>query len=169
MPILADEMVKLLQAEIGREFYAHSFYTQAGILCEQAAYFGAAKFMRAAAADELKHRDGFVQYLVDFDLPATMPPVDAPPTAWKSLPALFEAAITLELDVTVAINDLQTQAHKRLDWLTAQFLDPYVEEQRKSVAELLNVRRLLRQFGADPAALLQVDAQLGEMVDQAAG
>ena len=159
--ILSEQIVQLINDQIAREQYASLCYKAAANWADLAGFDGAAKFLHKASAEEVEHRDKFMTYLADLDATPIVP-ASVPAPAWAySFPGLFTAALELERDVTRAISALYLQSNQSGDFLTAQFLLWFIDEQQKSLAELLVITRW---FVAFPGDLAMIDDKIGELV-----
>ena len=141
---LLPEVVGLLTDRIGDEYKAHYFYKNAANWCREKAYFKAAKFFEAEAANELEHADLVQKYLVDWNVLPFIPPVKMIPS-FTSLVDIVNKAYQLEYDLFTAYNVNSTQIFP-ICLATFDFLQELRIGQRQSVAEysdLLNAAQLV--------------------------
>lgn len=153
MVILSDSMAGLLNAQVVREANASNAYKALAVWSGQAGYFGAAKWLNAASADETSHRDKVLQYLVDMDAPAITPATDEPQRVFAALADVFAFALQLERDITAYIQAIYKAAMIEGDYMTMEFLNWFVAEQRASLGELLDIMRIFQAYGADVAMI----------------
>ena len=141
---LLPEIVGLLTDRIGDEYKAHYFYKNAANWCREKAYFKAATFFEAEAANELVHADLVQKYLVDWNVMPFIPPVKMIPS-FTSLIDIVNKAYELEYDLFAAYNVNSTQVFP-ICLATFDFLQELRIGQRQSVAEysdLLNAAQLV--------------------------
>ena len=162
MVLLLDTVTAAVNAQIGREQTAHLSYMALATWCDLAGFEGAAAFYRHSAAEEIEHRDKFIDYLASLDarpfIPA-VPQVDINP---GSLQHTAELALALERSVTVAISQLYALAIDARDYMTAQFLLWFIDEQRTSLAQWLTVSRWFVAFQEDMA---MIDGKYAELLE----
>ena len=77
-----------------------------------------------------------VQYLLDADVPVTIPAVAAPQDDFADAVAPVRLALEQEKQVTAQISRLAALARKEDDLVGAQFLDWFLKEQREEVASM---------------------------------
>lgn len=127
---------------------------------------GLASHMRAASADELTHAQKFSDYLIDrYAFPVVAPlesatPPDGPMLSIGTL--CFAAALQREMQTTEQIKTLYDIAEQADDPQTCQFLLWFLEEQTKSEREYAELVARLQFAQGCPAAVLQIDHELGE-------
>ncbi len=160
MTILSKSIVSLINAEIVRENEAAQIYKAAALWCDANGYDGSRDYFSKQAPDEISHRDKFAQYLVDLDAQPIMPAVDSPTASYASLQAVFQAALDLETQVTQAIEGIYSAAHTTGDFVTCNFLQWFLDEQRQSLTELLNILRWFTAYGDD---LAMIDDKIGDL------
>ena len=160
--VISMEIEGLVNAEIEREAFAAAQYDAAADWCNAQGLFGAEKYFRKSSGEETEHKRKFKAFLNDLGATSIEPAVANVTQSWPSLPVLINAAYDLEWTVTQAIQAIYWRAMQLGDSITFEFLDWFVAEQRSSLAELSDLQRMLRTFGADGAALLLFDEAMGE-------
>lgn len=141
---LAPQVIKMLIERIGDEYTAHYFYANAANWCKEKAYFRAAAFFDAEAANELEHAKLVQNYLVDWNAMPVIPPVSMLPQ-FCNLIDIINKAYDLEYGLYLKYNE-NSAAVFPADLATFDFLQELRIGQRKSVAEysdLLNAAQLV--------------------------
>jgi len=129
--MLKPAIVKKLNQQIAAEMYASNLYLQMAAWCESQGLAGAAAFFRKHVPEELMHRDKFVDYLIECDEDVIIAAVEAPPTKFKSLVEVIDAAYEHEQKITGMINDIADLALKNNDFNTFNMLQFFIAEQRE--------------------------------------
>jgi bacterioferritin B len=106
----------------------------------------AATFYRQAV-EERNHAMMIVQYLLDADLPVTIPGVEAPRTDFGSLTEPVELALEQERRVTEQITALVGLAREEGNLVGEQFLHWFLQEQREEVASMSELLRIVERAG----------------------
>ena len=134
----AEEM----NAHIGNEYAASQQYVAIAVYYDQETLPQLAAHFYRQAVEERNHAHMIVQYLLDADLPVTVPAVVEPKTKFTDAVAPVKLALEQEKQVTAQISRLASLAREENDLVGAQFLDWFLKEQREEVAsmsELLSI------------------------------
>jgi ferritin len=109
-----------------------------------------AAYFYAQALEERNHAMMMVQYLMDADLPVTIPAVEAPITSFTSLSAPIALALDQEKRVSAQIADLVRLAREDGDYQSEQFLQWFLKEQVEEVASMTTLLRIVERAGDNP-------------------
>ncbi|PTR22516.1 ferritin [Rhodococcus sp. OK519] len=142
-----SEFHQLLQAQIRNEFTASQQYTAVAV------YFDshdlpqlAGRFYRQAG-EERDHAMMMIQYLIDNDLPVTVPGVDAVVTEFESVRAPVALALAQEKKVTEQVTRLARTARDTGDYLGEQFVQWFLKEQVEEVASMTTLLTIVDRAG----------------------
>ena len=131
-----------LNAHIGNEYAASQQYVAIAVYYDQETLPQLAAHFYRQAVEERNHAHMIVQYLLDADLPVTVPAVVEPKTTFPDPVVPVKLALEQEKQVTAQISRLASLAREENDLVGAQFLDWFLKEQREEVAsmsELLSI------------------------------
>jgi ferritin len=150
-----------INEQINSEFKASYTYLAMAAYCEGQKFLGAAKWLRLQSEEERQHGMKLFNFVLARDGGVELKAIDQPKVAYDSLHAVFDHALEHEKNVTVQINSLYELCFKEkafaemteLQW----FLTEQVEEE-KSAREIVAKFRLVK---SDPAAMLDMDRELG--------
>jgi ferritin len=153
---------RAINEQINSEFGASYTYLAMAGFCEHQKFPGASKWLRLQSEEERLHGLKLFNFVLARDLAVDLKAIDRPNTAFDSLAAVFEQALVHEQRVTLQINELYELCFKEkafaemteLQW----FLTEQVEEE-KVARQIVAKFRLVKN---DPAALLDLDRELGE-------
>lgn len=159
--LLAPAVEQALRDACYQERYASNLYTHVANQMQRIGYFGAEKFFRGEAADELEHYGKLVGYFNDRGSMAPVPAIEEMDEKVSSLREAMTLAFETELDLGNKYNDWYAKIHPK-DPATAQFLLQFIEIQTKSIGEYADLLSRLNLCGDDRAALLMLDNELGE-------
>jgi bacterioferritin B len=136
-----------LNEQIAHEFAASQQYVAI------AAYYDietlpqlAATFYRQAV-EERNHAMMIVQFLLDADLPVTIPGVEAPRTDFGSATEPVSLALEQEKRVTDQIVALVALAREEGDLVGEQFLHWFLQEQREEVSSMSHLLATVERAG----------------------
>jgi ferritin len=102
-----------------------------------------------------------VRHVVERGGRVTLVGMDSPPVDFGSVVGAFEQALTHEMNVTQMIDGLYGLAVQHGDYASQVFLQWFVTEQVEEERTAGEIVRMMRAVGADPAALLMLDRELG--------
>lgn len=147
---ISQKMSKAINEQIGRELGASLQYTAIATYFEARSLPRLASYFAKQADEERGHAMRFVRYLVDVGAKVAFPAVAAPKSEFGTAEEPVRLSLRWEEDVTKQIYGLLEIALKENDYMTQQFLQWFIEEQREEVAsmqKLLDVVRLAGESG----------------------
>jgi ferritin len=131
-----------LNAHVANEYAASQQYVAIAVYYDQETLPALAAHFYRQAVEERNHAHMIVQYLLDADLPVSIPAVTEPQNTFSDAVAPVKLALEQEKQVTAQISRLAALAREEEDLVGAQFLDWFLKEQREEVAsmsELLSI------------------------------
>jgi len=160
--MLLDELLRQAFVEQFCAEHANSrAYLQMSYAMEMAPWDGFAKFLKKSSEEETEHACGFANFLIARN---QIPELNALDTAVgyivKEPLAAFQNALNLEKANTQRIVSLTKLCWDVGDIDAFNFMKPYLEEQRTSEKELLDIVNLLSRAGGNTAALLEIQEML---------
>lgn len=159
--MLTKTMLKNLNDAIHSELFASNLYKHVANQLQRLGYFGAQKFFLSESSDELAHYQKIVDYINDRGLVATVPQIEMQEEKVTSLRDALAIGFETEKTLSEDYSEWFKQAFAE-DVVTAQFFLQFIEHQRKSVGEYGDLLARLDRAGANEAAILLIDQELGE-------
>ena len=154
-----------LNGHIANEYAASQQYVAIAVYYDQETLPQLAAHFYRQAVEERNHAHMIVQYLLDADLPVTVPAVPGPQTTFPDAVAPVKLALEQEKQVTAQISRLAGLAREENDLVGAQFLDWFLKEQREEVSSMSDLLAIERR-ATDSNVLLVEDylarVQLGD-------
>jgi ferritin len=156
-----------INEQINNEFSASYSYLAMSTYCQRQNFLGCARWLRIQSHEEYGHGMRLLDFLLARDGTAKLKAVPEPAVHFESLASVFEQALQQEQQVSKQIDLLYELALKekafsalvQLQW----FITEQVEEE-KTTREIVGKLHLLKD---DPAALLDLDRELGGRVEAA--
>ena len=150
-----------INEQINNELSASYAYLAMSAYCERQNFLGCARWLRLQSQEEYGHGMKLFDFLLARNGHVRLKSVPEPNTEFKSIASVFEQASQQEEQVSHQIDNLYELAFSEkafaalveLQW----FLTEQVEEE-KTTREIVAKFQLL---GNDPAALLDLDRELG--------
>jgi len=159
---LPAELLTALNDELTRERYANALYLAAAGQFEALNLTGMADWARRAAADEVKHGNGFFDYITDRNEKPILAAVEAAPSLNGDPLSIFQAALKQEMIVSEAIRSIYALAVKTGDFFTCEFLHWYLKEQVESERDLTTTIGKV-QMAQGNGQILFLDHEMGEV------
>lgn len=159
--MLNKKMLSILNDAIHSELFASNLFKHVANQLQRLGYFGAQKFFLSESSDELGHYQKIVDYINDRGLVATVPQIEMQDEKVTSL----RDALTIGFETEKALSEDYSEWFKQAfaeDVVTAQFFLQFIEHQRKSLGEYGDLIARLDRAGANEAAILLIDQELGE-------
>src|SRR5687767_12667824 len=137
--------VDSLNEQTGHEFAASQQYVAIAVYYDGETLPQLAAHFYRQALEERNHALMIVQYLLDSDLRATIPAVEAPQTGFADAVAPVQLALDQERRVTEQISELAALAREENELVGAQFLDWFLKEQREEVASMSDLLKIVQR------------------------
>jgi len=160
--MLDKQMNERLNAQIQAELYSAYLYLAMAAWCDEESWTGSAHWFRKQAQEEVNHAMKFYHYIVEKGGRAIMEAIDKPPSEWKNLLSVFEAAYEHETKVTKRIHDLLAFSREIKDYATEQMLQWFVAEQVEEEAQTLEIVQKLKKIGESNSGMLYLDGKLAK-------
>jgi ferritin len=132
----APRFAEQLNVQIGNELAAHNQYLACAVYYDDKTMPQMAAFFYAQALEERDHAMMMVQYLLDTDVDAVIPGVEAPVSGFEDVVAPVTLALAQEKRVTEQINTLLRIAREEGDYASEQFMQWFIKEQVEEVATM---------------------------------
>ncbi|RVW02261.1 ferritin [Rhodococcus spongiicola] len=142
-----SEFHRLLQEQIRNEFTASQQYIAVAVYFDSEDLPQLAGRFYRQAAEERDHAMMMVQYLLDNDLPVTVPGIDSVETDFKSVREPVALAVTQEKAVTDQVTHLARTARDIGDYLGEQFMQWFLKEQVEEVASMTTLLAIVDRAG----------------------
>lgn len=157
------KVYELLVEQVRHELISSLNYSLMSNWCALNGWHGGTHFFNLQAKEEYEHFEKLLGYFKEMGLPLVIEKVERLDTSsFKSYPSLFTIAYGWERENTGAVHGLYRTAMELGDYATAEFLHWFIAEQREEEDLFSGIVDRLNIAGEDPAALLQVDYELGK-------
>ena len=167
--MLSKTVQDAINEQINNELSSSYSYLAMSAYCERESFLGCAKWLRIQSQEEYGHGMRLLDIVLARGGTIKLKSVPEPEVKFKTIGSVFEQALEQEQQVSKQIDDLYELASKekafaaivQLQW----FITEQVEEER-TAREIVAKFHLLRD---DPAALLDLDRELGARTSAGAG
>jgi len=161
--MLSKNLLKKLNKQMSFEFFSSNLYLQMSAWCDYNGFEGAAKFLRAHAAEEMQHMQKIFDYIQDSGALAIIDAIEKPTSEFKDLKEVFEAAYKHEKIVTKRINELVDFSLTEKDFSTFNFLQWFVAEQHEEEKLFKSILDKIDIIGLEGRGLFMIDREIGSI------
>jgi ferritin len=160
--MIGAKMQEALNRHVQAEVSSSYIYLAMSAWCEAKAWKGFARWLRVQSEEELGHAKKSLDFLLARGGEAKLASIEAPPSSWASVHAVFDAVLEHERRITAFVNDLSAVAEQEKDRAAAIFLQWFVAEQVEEEARVAEIVDRLRMVSDRPGAALYLDKEYGK-------
>lgn len=160
--MIGAKMQDALNRHVQAEAFSSYLYLAMSAWCEAKAWKGFARWLRVQSDEELAHGKKSLDFLLARGGEARLAAIEAPPSSWASITAVFDAVLEHERKVTAFVNELYGVAQQEKDRAGEIFLQWFVSEQVEEEARVTEIVDRLRMVGDRPGAALYLDKEYGK-------
>lgn len=159
--MLSPAMQAAVNEQINNELYSSYSYLSMSAYLEQQQFRGCARWMKMQSGEEYAHAMRLYNFLIDRRCRVVLKPIAEPTVEFASVTQVFEKALAQEQTVTEQINGLWELAFNEKQFAALVELEWFIQEQveeEKTASEIVHKFQMVQN---DPAALLDLDRELG--------
>lgn len=160
--MLNTRLEEELNKQLNRELFSAYLYKAMGAYFQSTDLAGFANWMHVQAQEEMVHVQKFYDFINERNGRVILEAVDKPQTDWESPLSAFEDALTHEIFITKAINELISMSTEEKDYASQVFLQWFVTEQVEEEASVSAVINKLKLTKDAPGGLFMMDNELAQ-------
>ncbi len=157
---LSEEMEALLNEQIKMEAYSSAIYLSMSSWCNQNGYDNSAQYLEKQSGEEREHMLKIFRYVNDMGGRAVSPEITNIPQDFESFRGVFEQALQQEINVTASFNRMADRCLKVKDFMTLQFLQWFLNEQREEEYVARRILELFDVIGEEGTGRWQIDKHI---------
>ena len=160
-------VIDAINGQINSELSASYSYLAMSAWCEAQNFTGASRWLRLQSQEEYMHAMKLFDFVLARGGSVQLKAIDQPRLTFESLADVFVKGLEQEHEVSREIDSLYELAFREKAFAAVAELQWFLTEQ---VEEEKTAREIVAKFkliGADPAALIDMDRELGERVSAA--
>ena len=162
--MLNEAMQQAINAQINNELFSMYSYLSMSAYCEHKLFRGCAHWMRLQSQEEHVHAMRLYDFLIARQGRVKLQPIAQPQFDFASLPDVFQKALEQEQQITNQINSLYEMAFNEKAFAALVELEWFINEQVEEEKTARDVVHKFQLVKDDPAALLDLDRELGARV-----
>ena len=166
--MLSQVMQKAVNEQINNELFSSYSYLSMSAYFEQQQFTGCAHWMRLQSQEEYGHAMRLYDFLIARNGRVELRPIAQPQFDFPAVPDVFQKALEQEQTVTQQIDALFELALKEKAFAALVELEWFVNEQVEEEKTARDVVHKFQLVKNDPAAMLELDRELGARIPEAA-
>ena len=159
--MLNKKVEEAINAQINAELWSAYLYLSMAAWCHANGNPGMGKWFEVQFQEEQDHAKIMFNYVVSRGGVVTLRPIDAVPTTWDSILAVFENTLAHEQKVTALINNLYDIATQEKDFASQSKLQWFIDEQVEEEESAQTIIDNLRMIKDNGYGLYMLDKELG--------
>jgi ferritin len=161
--LISTEIESLLNQQIKKEAYSSSVYLSMASWCNRNGYDFSSDYFFKQAEEERTHQLKFFKYVLDMGGNSVSPDVTGIKQEYNSFREVFEEALDQEISVTNSIKNIYARCMKEQDFVTMEFLNWFLKEQREEEYKARRALELFEVIGEEGTGRWQIDKHVGEI------
>lgn len=161
--LISSDIEALLNQQVKMEANSSSVYLSMASWCNRNGYDFSSDYFFKQAEEERQHQLKFYKYILDMGGNAVSPDVTNLKHEYNSFREVFEDALDQEIAVTQSINNIYGRCLKTQDFLTMEFLNWFLKEQREEEYKARRALELFDVIGEEGTGRWQIDRHVGEI------
>jgi len=161
--LLSQEVETLLNQQVKKEAQSSSLYLSMASWCNQNGFDGSADYFMLQAEEERTHQLKLFKYLLDMGANAISPEITNVKTEFAGFRDIFEEALEQEIAITQSFKNIVGKCHKEMDFVTIEFLNWFLKEQREEEYKARRALELFEVIGEEGTGRWQIDKNVGKI------
>ena len=159
--LISAEVEALLNQQVKKEAYSSAVYLSMASWCNRNGYDYSSEYFFKQADEERQHQLKFYKYILDMGGNAISPDVTGIKQEYNSFREVFEEALDQEISVTQSIKNIYARCLKEQDFVTNEFLNWFLKEQREEEYKARRALELFEVIGEEGTGRWQIDKHVG--------
>jgi Ferritin-like protein len=164
--MITKNVLKALNEQIGKEFYAAYLYLGMSSKCEEMSRDGFALWLRMQAEEEIEHAMKIYDYIHEQSETVELGPIAKPDIKGKTILEFFKQALEHEKLVTASINSIMDIAVKEKDYGSQIFLQWFITEQIEEENQTSKIVDDLTFAKNDNAVIYEIEKKLSKRIEE---
>ena len=155
--LISAEVEALLNQQVKKEAYSSAVYLSMASWCNHNGYDYSAEYFFKQADEERQHQLKFYKYILNMGGNAISPEITGIKQEYNSFREVFEDALDQEINVTQSIKNIYARCLKEQDFVTNEFLNWFLKEQREEEYKARRALELFDVIGEEGTGRWQID------------
>ncbi|TWR27693.1 ferritin [Mucilaginibacter achroorhodeus] len=161
--LLSTEVEELLNHQVRKEALSSSIYLAMASWCNRNGFDYSSEYFFKQAEEERHHQLKFYKYILDMGGNAVSPEVTGIKQEYNSFREVFEDALDQEISVTQSIKKIYARCLNEQDYVTNEFLNWFLKEQREEEYKARRALELFEVIGVEGTGAWEIDRHVGKI------
>ncbi|WP_423149515.1 ferritin [Rubrolithibacter danxiaensis] len=161
--LLSTEIEALLNQQIKKEAHSSALYLAMASWCDRNGFQGSSDYFLKQAEEERHHQLKIFRYVLDMGGTAISPEITNIRLEYSSLREIFEDSLEQEIAVTQSFKNIAARCHKEQDFVTMEYLNWFLKEQREEEYVARRAVELFDVIGEQGTGLWEIDKHVGKI------
>lgn len=161
--LISAEVESLLNQQVKKEAYSSSVYLGMASWCNRNGFDFSSDYFFKQAEEERQHQLKFYKYILDMGGNAISPDVTGIKQEYNSFREVFEDALDQEVSVTQSIKKIYSTCLNEQDYVTNEFLNWFLKEQREEEYKARRALELFEIIGEEGTGNWEIDKHVGKI------
>lgn len=161
--LISENVERLLNQQVKMEAYSSATYLAMASWCNRNGFDYSSEYFFKQAEEEREHQLKFYKYILDMGGNAISPDVTIMKHEYNSFREVFEDALDQEVSVTQSIKNIYANCLKEQDFVTNEFLNWFLREQREEEYKARRALELFDVIGEQGTGNWEIDRHVGKI------
>ncbi|MXV50937.1 ferritin [Pedobacter sp. HMF7647] len=161
--LLSTEIESLLNQQVKKEAHSSSIYLSMASWCDRNGFDNSATYFFKQSDEERHHQLKLYKYLLDMGGTAISPEIANIKIEYNSFREIFEDALDQEIAITQSFKNIAARCHKEQDYVTMEFLNWFLKEQREEEYKARRALELFEVIGESGTGHWEIDKHVGKI------
>jgi ferritin len=161
--LISAHVEKLLNQQVKMEAHSSAIYLSMSSWCNRNGYDYSAAYFMKQSEEERRHQNKLFKYILDMGGNAISPDISGIKREYNAFREVFEEALDQEIAVTQSIKNIYAACLKEQDFITTEFLNWFLKEQREEEYIARRALELFEVIGEEGTGRWQIDKHVGDI------
>lgn len=161
--LISTEVETLLNQQIKKEAHSSALYLAMASWCDRNGFQGSADHFYKQADEERHHQLKIFKYIADMGGTAISPEITNIKIEFNSFREVFEDALEQEIAITQSFKNIAARCYKEQDFVTLEFLNWFLKEQREEEYVARRAVELFDVIGEQGTGHWEIDHHIGKI------
>ncbi len=161
--LISSDIESLLNQQIKKEAHSSSIYLAMAAWCDSNGLDNSGEYFFKQSEEERTHQMKLFKYVLDMGGTAVSPEVTNIKTEYNSYREVFEDALDQEIAITQSFKNIVARCHKEQDFVTMEFLNWFLKEQREEEYKDRRALELFDLIGEEGTGRWEIDKHVGKI------
>lgn len=160
---LTEEIEAVLNDQIRKEAHSSALYLSMASWCERNGFDNSADHFYKQSDEERQHMLKIFKYVLDLGGTAVSPTILDVKFDFNSFREVFEEALEQEVLITQSINNIVDRCHKVKDFMTVEFMNWFLNEQKEEEYIARRALELFEVIGEEGTGRWEIDREISKI------